>query len=74
MKKAKLKNNTFVYPMPMVIAGAVLEERVNSMPVGWVSRANHNPPMIALAMGKSHYTNGDWQELRARRIGQPIYL
>ena len=57
MEKIKIKNNAFVYPMPMVLIGAVVEGRFNFMPVGWISRVNHSPPMIAAAMGKHHYTN-----------------
>ena len=48
MKKVKLKNNAFVYPMPAVIAGAVVEGRVNFMPVGWVSRVNYSPPGMSI--------------------------
>jgi flavin reductase (DIM6/NTAB) family NADH-FMN oxidoreductase RutF len=57
MKKVKIENNAFVYPMPMVLVGAWVENKANFMAVGWVSRVNFNPPMIAVALGKTHYTN-----------------
>lgn len=57
MNKVKIGNNPFVYPMPMVLVGTVVDERANFMAVGWVSRVNFNPPMIAVALGKFHYTN-----------------
>jgi flavin reductase (DIM6/NTAB) family NADH-FMN oxidoreductase RutF len=57
MNKVKIGNNTFVYPMPMVLVGTVVDDRANFMAVGWVSRVNFNPPMIAVALGKFHYTN-----------------
>ena len=56
MEKIKLDTNAFVYPMPMVIAGAVVDGKANFMAVGWVSRVNFKPPMIAVALGP-HYTN-----------------
>ena len=57
MEKIKLDKNSFLYPMPMVLVGAVVDGRANFMAVGWVSRVNFNPPMMAVALGKSHYTN-----------------
>ena len=57
MNKVKIGNNTFVYPMPMVLVGTVVDGKANFMAVGWVSRVNFNPPMIAVALGNFHYTN-----------------
>jgi len=57
MNKVKIGKNNFVYPMPMVLIGTVVDDRANFMAVAWVSRVNFNPPMIAVAMGKSHHTN-----------------
>jgi flavin reductase (DIM6/NTAB) family NADH-FMN oxidoreductase RutF len=57
MSKVKIGKNNFVYPMPMVLVGTVVDGRANFMAVGWVSRVNFNPPMIAVALGKAHHTN-----------------
>jgi flavin reductase (DIM6/NTAB) family NADH-FMN oxidoreductase RutF len=57
MGKITIDRNSFVYPMPMVLVGAVVDGKANFMAVGWVSRVNFNPPMIAIALGKFHYTN-----------------
>jgi flavin reductase (DIM6/NTAB) family NADH-FMN oxidoreductase RutF len=57
MGKIKIDSNAFVYPMPMVLVGATVENRANFMAVGWVSRVNAKPPMIGVALGKTHYTN-----------------
>ncbi len=57
MEKLKIKTHAFVYPMPMTLVGAVVEGKPNFMPVGWVSRVNFKPPLIAMGMGNSHYTN-----------------
>jgi flavin reductase (DIM6/NTAB) family NADH-FMN oxidoreductase RutF len=57
MAKIKIANTAFGYPMPMVVVGAEVEGKVNYMAVAWVSRVNANPPLIAVALGKSHHTN-----------------
>ena len=57
MMKQRMNVNAFPYPMPMVVVGAVVERRPNFMAVGWVTRVNYQPPMIAVALGKTHYTN-----------------
>ncbi len=55
MKKEKIQNNVFI-PMPVTIVGAICNGKENYMTVGWVTRANANPPMIAIGIGKSHLT------------------
>jgi flavin reductase (DIM6/NTAB) family NADH-FMN oxidoreductase RutF len=59
--KTKIGNNAFVYPMPMVLVGAVVEGRANFMPVGWISRVNARPPMIAIALGPRHTKHGIYE-------------
>jgi len=58
MEKIKIANNAFVYPMPMVIVGAKTGGKINYMAVGWVTRVNFNPPMIAVALGPHHTNKG----------------
>ena len=57
MAKTKISEHSFPYPMPMVVLGTLVEGRPNFMAVGWVTRVNFKPPMIAVALGKTHYTN-----------------
>ena len=52
MTRVNIDTNAFVYPMPMVLVGATVENRPNFMAVGWVSRVNARPPMIGVALGK----------------------
>jgi flavin reductase (DIM6/NTAB) family NADH-FMN oxidoreductase RutF len=61
----------FMYPMPMTIVGAKVEGKPNFMAVGWVTPVNHNPPMIGIALGKSHYTNIGIKESKAFSICIP---
>ncbi len=57
MEKIKIDNATRVYPMPMVVVGAVVEERINYLAVAWFCQVNPNPPMIGVSLGKGHHTN-----------------
>ena len=57
MEKVKIAENAFIYPMPMTVVGAMVEERINYLAVAWVSRVNVDPPMIGVALGKRHHTN-----------------
>jgi flavin reductase (DIM6/NTAB) family NADH-FMN oxidoreductase RutF len=57
MTKISIDENAFLYPMPMVLVGTMVEDRPNFLAVGWVTRVNFKPPMVAVALGKGHYTN-----------------
>ena len=77
MEKVKIENNAFVYPMPMVLVGAMVEYRANFMAVGWVARVNFNPLMIAVALGNALgklpdaiHVAGD--QMSAQAIAQPL--
>lgn len=60
--KVNIGTNAFPYPMPMVLVGAVVEGRPNFMPVAWVNRIHPRPPLMMVAMGKSHHTNAGIHE------------
>ena len=66
-----IDTNAFVFPMPMVLVGALVKEKPNFIAVAWVSRVNYQPPMIAVALGKTHYTNLGIQENRMFSINIP---
>ncbi|MFZ4706374.1 MAG: flavin reductase family protein [Bacteroidales bacterium] len=55
MQKSKIGNNVFI-PMPMSILGVKVNGRENYMAVGWITRVNANPPMIAMGIGNSHFS------------------
>jgi flavin reductase (DIM6/NTAB) family NADH-FMN oxidoreductase RutF len=57
MEKRDIGAHGFLYPMPMVVVGADIEEKPTFMPLAWVTRARHDPPALALAMNKNHVTN-----------------
>ena len=61
MSKVRIGNNVSI-PMPVVLVGAIVQGKANFMAVGWISRVNSNPPMIAVGIGKAKYTQGGIQE------------
>jgi flavin reductase (DIM6/NTAB) family NADH-FMN oxidoreductase RutF len=56
--RTKIDTNAFVYPMPMVLVGSMVDAKPNFMAVAWVSRVNFKPPMIAVALGPHHTSRG----------------
>ena len=56
MSKVNLGANAYIYPMPVTLVGAMVEGRANFMAVGWVMRVNRQPPLLAVALNKAHYT------------------
>lgn len=55
MDKQQIGSNFFI-PMPVVIVGTQVAGKANFMAVGWITRANGNPPMIACGIANNHYT------------------
>jgi flavin reductase (DIM6/NTAB) family NADH-FMN oxidoreductase RutF len=70
MEKVKFDNNVFVYPMPMVLFGSVVEGKANFMAAAWVARVNFNPPLIAVA-SMHHYTDKGVEENNAFSLNIP---
>jgi len=57
MPKKKIGADTFLYPMPITIVGANVKGRANFLAIAYCGIAQHRPPMIAVCLGKAHYTN-----------------
>ncbi len=71
MGQIRIERNAFPYPMPVVLVGAQAGGRANFMTVAWVSRVNFRPPLIAVAIGRGHFTNGCIRASRAFSVGIP---
>uniref|UniRef100_A0A832EJJ6 Flavin reductase family protein n=1 Tax=Desulfacinum infernum TaxID=35837 RepID=A0A832EJJ6_9BACT len=54
--KQSLGSQVFLYPMPVVLVGTQVEGKPNFMTVGWVSRVNFKPPLLAIAVSHGHHT------------------
>jgi len=57
MEKINIGKNGFVYPMPVALLGANIEDKSNFMALGWVTRASMNPPLLIVSVNKNHLTN-----------------
>ena len=55
MNKSKIDND-ISFPMPVTLAGTVIQGKVNFMTVAWVSRVNYQPPKVGIAVNKTHAT------------------
>lgn len=68
--KKRIDNNVFLYPMPVVLVGSVVNGKPNFMTVGWISRVNFQPPMIGIATSP-HLTNRGIEENKAFSVNIP---
>jgi len=71
MEKVQITNNAFLYPMPVVLIGTVVDGTPNFMTVAWASRVNSRPPLMAVAVGKSHHSHKGMQENRQFSVNIP---
>ena len=71
MAKTKIDSNVSIYPMPVVLAGAVVGGKENFLAIGWISRVNFQPPMVAMSLGKRHYTNAGIREHKEFSVNFP---
>ncbi len=54
-RKMNIGAQAFI-PMPVALVGALVGGKPNFMTVGWITRVNFVPPMIAVGINKDHYT------------------
>jgi flavin reductase (DIM6/NTAB) family NADH-FMN oxidoreductase RutF len=71
MGMTRIDSNVSIYPMPVVLAGAMVEGKANFLAIGWISRVNYRPPMVAMALNKTHYTNGGIREHKEFSVNVP---
>jgi flavin reductase (DIM6/NTAB) family NADH-FMN oxidoreductase RutF len=71
MEKIKIENiDAYVYPMPMVLVGALVDGKPNFMAAAWVNRVNYKPAQMMIALGP-HYTNAGIDANRSFSINIP---
>ncbi len=56
MQKVTLGPRTLIYPMPVLLVGANVNDKPNFMPVAWGGIANGDPPMVSVAIRHTRYT------------------
>ncbi len=57
MSKIKIRLGPYLYPMPVVLVGAIVEEKANFMPIAWTCIVEHHPPSILISSSRTHHTN-----------------
>lgn len=57
MSKSTIDSKIPVYPSPVIILGANVEDKANFLTVVWFSMVNFKPPTIAVVLNRGHYTN-----------------
>ncbi len=71
MGMTRIGNNVSIYPMPVVLVGAVVNGKPNFLAVGWISRVNYQPPMLAVGLSKRHYTSAGLREHKEFSVNVP---
>jgi flavin reductase (DIM6/NTAB) family NADH-FMN oxidoreductase RutF len=56
MRKVKKGPQTWMFPLPALLIGTVVEGKPNFMTAAWGSIANAEPPMISVAIRRNRYT------------------
>jgi len=64
-------NNNFSLPMPVVMVGTKVDDKVNFMTVGWITRVNNAPPMLGIGISKAHLTNENIRKNGAFSVNFP---
>jgi flavin reductase (DIM6/NTAB) family NADH-FMN oxidoreductase RutF len=57
VKKVKQGPQTWLYPLPALLIGTVVEGKPNFMTAAWGSIANAEPPMVSVAIRRSRYSH-----------------
>jgi flavin reductase (DIM6/NTAB) family NADH-FMN oxidoreductase RutF len=57
MGKIALEKNSFCLPWTQTLLGSRADGKVNFMALDWLTRANFDPPMLGICVGKGHATN-----------------
>jgi flavin reductase (DIM6/NTAB) family NADH-FMN oxidoreductase RutF len=71
MKKEKIGPKTFLYPMPTVIVGALIDGKPNYETIAFCSAVQVRPAMIAISSHKEHLTNKGIEENKTFSINIP---
>jgi flavin reductase (DIM6/NTAB) family NADH-FMN oxidoreductase RutF len=62
MDKIDIGVQGFLYPMPMTLIGADLENGPSFMAAAWVNRCQFHPPRVVASLGTAHATSAGIRE------------
>jgi flavin reductase (DIM6/NTAB) family NADH-FMN oxidoreductase RutF len=57
MAKISIQPRTFLYPMPAVLVGSIVNSKPTYVTIAYCGIVQRMPPMISVASNKAHYTN-----------------
>ncbi|KPJ73918.1 hypothetical protein AMJ52_02625 [candidate division TA06 bacterium DG_78] len=71
MEKIRIGSKIPVYPMPIALVGAHVDNKPNFLTVAWWSMVNFKPPLLAVVINKGHYTNNGIKENKTFSVNIP---
>jgi flavin reductase (DIM6/NTAB) family NADH-FMN oxidoreductase RutF len=71
MEKTRIGARTYLYPMPTTLVGANVKEKPNYLTIAYCGIVQHDPAMIAVTLGKKHYTNAGIKENQTFSVNIP---
>jgi flavin reductase (DIM6/NTAB) family NADH-FMN oxidoreductase RutF len=71
MPKKEIKRACHLYPMPIVLVGAIKDGRANFMTAGFCGMVNIKPPVVVLGLERSHFTTAGIRETGTFSVNLP---
>lgn len=71
MGKQKIGAKTYLYPMPTVLVGALVNAKPNFMTIAYCGIVGHEPPFIEITADKEHYTSAGIKENQTFSVNLP---
>ena len=71
MSKRRIGAIPYLYPVPIVLVGAMVEGRANYATVGDCAIMGIRPPLVVVSLGESHFTTRGVLDARAFSINVP---
>lgn len=71
MNSTTIDFTSVYYPSPIVIVGAMVDNRANYMTAAWFTKVHNAPPMIAVSLGSGHFTVKGIRENQAFSVNIP---
>jgi flavin reductase (DIM6/NTAB) family NADH-FMN oxidoreductase RutF len=71
MNKIPLGPHPYIYPMPTVIVGSLIDGLPNFLTVSYIGIVQHTPPMVSVTLMNKHTTNKGIKENKTFSINIP---
>lgn len=71
MTKKKIQPDAYLFPMPLVLVGANVNDKPNFEPIAYVGIVESKPPLISISSYETHYTNIGIKENKTFSINTP---